>query len=76
MLGLSLLLTPAAWAVMDLQIMLVLFALPWVCVPLSIALVHGGGQARRRGRPQGLCRRCGYDLRVGHDRCPECGTER
>jgi len=28
---------------------------------------------RRERRSKGLCTECGYDLRGGHVRCPECG---
>lgn len=33
--------------------------------------------SRRKRRQQynpALCPNCGYDLRVGHERCPECGS--
>jgi hypothetical protein len=31
-------------------------------------------RARRSRIAKNLCGQCGYDLRGGHDRCPECGT--
>ena len=31
-------------------------------------------RAERRRKLQGLCLRCGYDLRESEGRCPECGT--
>ena len=42
---------------------------------LSAALPLAWLAARvRRHRKNGICRRCGYDLRVTPERCPECGT--
>jgi hypothetical protein len=51
-----------------------MFLLPLALVPLAIASVHGGGYLRHGRVRHGRCRRCGYDLRGGGARCPECGA--
>src|SRR5262245_13435708 len=50
---------------------------PWL--PMALLAVMPGlslNQVRkaRRVARQGLCPKCGYDLRATPKRCPECGT--
>jgi hypothetical protein len=51
-----------------------LFLLPLLLVPAAIGFVYGGGSLRRDPVRHGICRRCGYDMRGGGNRCPECGS--
>lgn len=43
-------------------------------LPLSF-LLWRVKRDRARKRSPTLCRSCGYDLRAGHERCPECGAD-
>jgi hypothetical protein len=56
-------------------------ALPHGCVAVGLAVLPAWALVRRRRmhtsrrrRDQGLCGRCGYDLRASPRRCPECGA--
>jgi len=52
------------------------YSVPFVLIgvwPLYSMLMAFARQVSRRHG--GLCVACGYDLRGGHERCPECGTE-
>jgi len=44
-------------------------------LPLGFMVRDIGRDGTPRSRPSGFCKRCGYDLRGGHHRCPECGTD-
>lgn len=56
------------WIIYGLPVLLAIAALGW-----GLVMVH---LYRRDGRRQreGLCLKCGYDLRRATDRCPECGA--
>jgi hypothetical protein len=47
----------------------------WVMLLASMAPMGLVGLRywRRKHRPAGCCKHCGYDLRATPDRCPECG---
>jgi len=50
--------------------LLVLFAV----FPATRARAARRALVARRRREQGLCVRCGYDVRASPERCPECGA--
>ena len=54
------------FVVPDLSIVLALLLIP--------AIWLSAWHRRRSSRSHGLCAKCGYDLRVTPDRCPEFGT--
>ena len=44
-------------------------------IPPVAWFVRSPARRRRRRLAQGLCARCGYDLRATPGRCPECGAD-
>ena len=64
----------AFWHLLIVPVWMLLLALGvwpayWIALPLRRERLI------RRRRKLGLCESCGYDLRGGGERCPECGTE-
>ena len=67
--------TPTAkgmlWTV-EVWLLLVAFAFG---LPPAIRFIRFREERLREWRLcRGLCQNCGYDLRTGHERCPECGS--
>ena len=53
----------------------------WVLLGLLLVLpvfrlIAHAGKSKRSGFNQGLCEKCGYDVRATPGKCPECGHDR
>jgi predicted amidophosphoribosyltransferase len=54
------------WIFLGVTLALLAWLILWV-------ILDGNENDRQKRRLMGFCYRCGYDLRGGHDCCPECG---
>jgi hypothetical protein len=50
------------------------FWMPFLLAAAPLAFAGRAARQRRVRLRRGLCLSCGYDLRGGGERCPECGT--
>ena len=68
--------TLAAGGEMDPLVVFIVGAFLLVIAPILVIfmVIDFRRQLREQSTVRLSCAKCSYDLRAGHDRCPECGT--